>query len=135
MCCILHNQSSILYADYHCSNKTIFTLSTHASTIGTTSANSLDSDLGCTLRVNFDNVTLMSHKVALRSQKPCQYNNCSKTNGYNIPHDAINEVYIFSIKFIDPPKKKVICSVDRIMNFNRAEPTCYRANFPYASSG
>ena len=57
------------------------------------SANSLESDLRCTPRVYFDIVT---------SQKPCQYNNkfdCSKTNGYNIPQDVINEVYVFSIKY------------------------------------
>ena len=28
-----------------------------------------------------------------------------------------------------------IYSVDRIMDFNRAEPTCCRTNFPYLSSG
>ena len=56
--------------------------------IETAFANSVESDLGCTSRVYFDNVTLTS-------QKPCQYNNkfdCSETNGYNIPQDAINEV-------------------------------------------
>ena len=40
--------------------------------------NSVQSDLGCTSRIYFDNVTLMS-------QKPCQPNNkcdCTKTNGY-----------------------------------------------------
>ena len=34
--------------------------------IGTVSANSVDSDLGCTSRVYFDNVTLTSNK-------PCQH--------------------------------------------------------------
>ena len=46
--------------------------------IGTTSANFVESDLGCTSRVYFDNVTLTS-------QKPCQHNNkgdCSETHGY-----------------------------------------------------
>ena len=45
--------------------------------IGTVSANSVESDLGCTSRVYFDNVTLTS-------QKPCQHNincDCSETNG------------------------------------------------------
>ena len=28
-----------------------------------------------------------------------------------------------------------IYSVDRIMDFNKAEPTCYGTNFPYTSSG
>ena len=36
--------------------------------IETTSANSVESDLGCTSRVYFDNVTLTS-------EKPCQHNN------------------------------------------------------------
>ena len=57
--------------------------------IGTASTNSVESDLGCTSRFYFDNVTLMSHNVTLTSQKPCQYNNkfdCSITEGINIPH-------------------------------------------------
>ena len=61
--------------------------------IRTASANSVESDLGCTLRVFFDNVTLTSHNVMLTSQKLCQSNNmfdCSETNGYNIPEDIIN---------------------------------------------
>ena len=44
-------------------------------------ANSMEPNLGCTMRVYFDNVMLMS-------QKPCQHNNkfdCCETNGYNIP--------------------------------------------------
>ena len=46
--------------------------------------NSVESDLGCTSRIYFDNVTLTLHNVTLASQKPCQHNNkCdrSKTNG------------------------------------------------------
>ena len=53
--------------------------------IGTASANSVESDLGCTSRIFFDNVTLALHNVRLTSQKPCQNNNkwdCSKRNGY-----------------------------------------------------
>ena len=53
--------------------------------IGTASANSMESDLGCMSRVYFDNVTLLSHNWMLTSQKPCQYNNkfgCSDTNGH-----------------------------------------------------
>ena len=49
--------------------------------IGTTSANSVESDPGSTSMVYFVEVTLTS-------QKPCQHNNkcdCSKTNGHNIP--------------------------------------------------
>ena len=67
--------------------------------IGTAFANSVESDLGCTSRVYFDNVTLTSHNMMLMSQKPCQYNNkfdCIETNGNNIPQDAINEVMVFS---------------------------------------
>ena len=47
--------------------------------------NSVGSDLGCTSRIYFDNVTLALFYVTLTSQKTCQHNNkrdCSKTNGY-----------------------------------------------------
>ena len=50
----------------------------HQLSIGTASANSVESDLGCTSRIYFDNVTLTLHK-------PRQHNNmcdCSKKNGY-----------------------------------------------------
>ena len=40
--------------------------------VRTASANSMESDLGCTLRVYFDNVMLMSHNLTLTAQKPCQ---------------------------------------------------------------
>ena len=49
--------------------------------------NSVESDLGCTSMIYFDNVTLTLHNVTLMSQKPCQHNNkcdCSKTNGYSV---------------------------------------------------
>ena len=72
------------------------------SSIGTDSANSVESELGCTSRVYFDNVMLPSHTVTLTSQKLCQYSDkfdCSETNGYSITQDAINEVYVFSIKY------------------------------------
>ena len=55
----------------------------------------MDSDLGCTSRVYFDNLTVTSYNITLTSQKPCQYNNkfdCNETNDCNIPQDAINEV-------------------------------------------
>ena len=68
------------------------------SSIGTASANSVESDLGCTPRVYFDYVMLTSHYVMVTSQKPFQCNDkfdCSETNGYNIRHDALNEVYVF----------------------------------------
>ena len=47
--------------------------------------NSIESDLGCTSRINFDSVTLKLYDVTLTSHKPCQPNNkcnCSKTNEY-----------------------------------------------------
>ena len=53
--------------------------------IGTASANSMESDLGSTSRIFFDYVTLTLHNDTLTSQKPCQHNNkcdCSKTIGY-----------------------------------------------------
>ena len=53
--------------------------------IETASANSVESDLGCTSRIYFDNVTMTLHNVTLTSQTPCERNNkcdCSKTNGY-----------------------------------------------------
>ena len=64
---------------------------------GTALANSMESDLGCTLRIYFDNVTLMLHNVTLTSQKPCQHKNkcdCSKTNGYK----CLKFIF-FSIKY------------------------------------
>ena len=60
--------------------------------LGTASANSVDSDLGYTSSVYFDNVTLTSHTVKLTAQKIFHYNNkfdCIETNGYNIPDDTI----------------------------------------------
>ena len=71
--------------------------------IATASANSVEPDLGCTSRIYFDNMTLTS-------QKPCQHNNkcdCSKKT-------VINEVS-FDKTF----------PVIKIMDFNRAKPTCY----------
>ena len=61
---------------------------------------------------------------------------CSKINGFNIQQYATDGNHLFSIKY---PKAQIkinfIYSVDRTMDFNRAEPTCHRTNFPYASSG
>ena len=57
--------------------------------------NSVESGIECTLRIYSDSVTLTLHNLTLTSQKPCQYNNmfdCSETNGYKIPPDALNEV-------------------------------------------
>ena len=36
--------------------------------------NSMESDLGCTFRIYFDNVTLMLHNMTLMSQKTWQHN-------------------------------------------------------------
>ena len=58
------------------------------------SAKIVESDLGFTSSVYFDNVKLKSLHVTQMSQKPSQYNNkfdCSETNDYNIPQDALNE--------------------------------------------
>ena len=66
--------------------------------IRTASGNSMESDLGCTSRVYFDNVTLTLHNVARASHKACKYINkfdCSETNGYNISQYAINEFVVF----------------------------------------
>ena len=57
---------------------------TRKTSIGTASANSVESDLGCTSMIYFDNVTLTLHSVTLTSQKPYQHNNkcdCRKANG------------------------------------------------------
>ena len=59
---------------------------------------SVELNLGCTSRIYFDNVTLTKHNLTLTSQKICQYNNkfdCSKSKGYNLSQDAINEAYFF----------------------------------------
>ena len=53
--------------------------------IGTVSVNSVESDLGFTSRVYFDNVTLALQNATLTSQKPYQNSNkcnCSNTNAY-----------------------------------------------------
>ena len=64
--------------------------------IGTASANSVESDLGCTSRIYFDNVTLTY-------QKPCQHDNkcdCSKTNGYKCSLCFFNKISLFE-KYIN----------------------------------
>ena len=72
--------------------------------------------------------------VTLTSQKPCKLNNkcdCNKTKGYKWSLYFFNiEKYINFIYSAD-----LIFRIIRIINFNRAEPTCYITNFPYASSG
>ena len=54
--------------------------------IGTASANSVESDLGCSPRIYFDNVALTIHYVTLTSHKQHQHNNmcdCSKQTVIN----------------------------------------------------
>ena len=78
------NQHAVFYFYFYHVAGTIHGVRSTQFAIGTTSANSVESDLGCTSTVYFDN-------VALTSQKLCQRNNkfdCSETNGY-IPQDAI----------------------------------------------
>ena len=61
--------------------------------------NSVQSDLGCTSRIFFDNtgdnVTLTLYYVALTSYNPCYHNNKSDSSNTN----GLNEVYVFSIKY------------------------------------
>ena len=65
-------------------------------TSGTASTNSMESDLGCTSRIYFDNVTLTLHNVTLTSQN----------HDNTIPsvivakQTVINEVYVFFEKYI-----------------------------------
>ena len=82
--------------------------------------NSVESDHGCASRIYFDNA---GDNVTLTSQKPCLHNNkfdCSKTNG-------LTEVYGFGLMVM-------VFRMIRIIDFNRAEASCDRTNFPYASS-
>ena len=103
----------------------------------------VESDHGCTSRNYFDtagdNLTLALYNVMLTSQKPCLHNNkcdCSKTKGLN---EAIKYCYsdillkrhkLHSFRLINSSFRII-----RIIDFNRAEPTCYRTNFPYAHTG
>ena len=105
-----------------------------AGPIRTALANSVESDLGCTSRIYFDNVTLILHNVTLKSQKPCQHNNkcdCSKTNSYKLSYShilfKIHKLHLFCWLNFSSNKKKWI--------FTGLKPTCYRTNFPYTSSG
>ena len=104
------------------------------SAVGTASTNAVESDLRCTSSIYFDNVTLSLHNVTLTVQLG-QYNNkfnCSETNGYNIPQMKF-QVFFKKISlllyFIEKNPINFIYSVERIMDFNRAEPTCYRTFF------
>ena len=87
------------------------------------------------LFMDFDNVTLTS-------QKPCLHNNkliYSEINGCNIPQytslkrRCYSDIFLKKINFIYPADKTF--RIIRIIDFNRAEPTCYRTNFHCAISG
>ena len=103
--------------------------------------NSLESYLGCTSRIYFDRVVLTLHNAMLTSQKSCQHNNKCDA----VKQTVINEGYVISIKYRKSyfywKNISFIYSADKmfrvikIMDFNRADHTCYRTNFPYASSG
>ena len=104
--------------------------------IRTSSANSLETDLGCTSRINFDNVTLKLHNVTLMSQKPCQHNNkcdfrkkvINKVYGFSRYSDALlkNHNFIYSVE--------KAFQVIKIIDLNGIGPTFYSIIFPYASS-
>ena len=83
--------------------------------------NSVESDQGCTSKIYFDNagnkMSLKLYNVTLTSGKQQALLQQSKRL-YNV-----NEVGFFSTKYR--------YSAD----FDRAELTCYRTNFPYTSSG
>ena len=81
------------------------------------------------------------NSVTLTSQEPSQHNNkfdCSKTNGCNIPQYVVKKEDAIAIFY---EEKNFIYPADttfriiRIIDFNRAEPTCYRTNFHCAISG
>ena len=80
------------------------------------------SDLRCTLRIYFDNVTLTLHNVTLMRQKPCQHNNkCdnSKTNSYKWSLGLFNKFYWKIIIFIYSVDKAFL--VNKIIDFNRLQ--------------
>ena len=63
---------------------------------GTTSANSVEPDIGCRSRVYFDN-------VMQKSLKPCQNNNKLTVAKKKFPHSTrcyINEVKVFSVLYL-----------------------------------
>ena len=67
--------------------------------------------------------------MTLTSQKPCWHNNkcdCSKQMAIAIFYWKIHKLIYSADKTF---------RIKRMIDFNRAGPTCYRTNFPYASSG
>ena len=89
----------------------------------------MESDLGCTLRIYFDNVMLNLHNVTLTSQKPCQHNNncdCSKTK-------LINEVYVFSNKIVIFYLKMHKINLFCCLNFSGSQKNGLIGQSPHAS--
>ena len=75
--------------------------------IGTVSVNSVESDLGCTSRIYFDNMMPMLHNVTLMAQEPCKHNNkCdySKIKFMFFNHSVIRSLNIVFISAhrVDP---------------------------------
>ena len=78
--------------------------------------------------------TLTLHNETITSQKPCQHNkrcDCSKTNGYKW-----SLCFVFMIFYWKMHKLHLFCwqkpfLVIRKMDFNRAEPTCYRTKYDF----
>ena len=102
--------------------------------IGTASANS-ESDLGCTSRTFFDNgginVMLTLYNVTLRHRNHVN----TITSVIAAKQTVINEAYVIE-KYITSYILLIKhFQIIRMIDFNRAEPTCYRTYFPYASSG
>ena len=87
--------------------------------------NSVESDLGCTSRIYFGNLTLTLHKVMLTSQKNNQHNNkyyCSKTNGYEWILWGFYEKSKNFIYYVDKT-----FAIIKIMDLNGTGPICYSA--------
>ena len=69
--------------------------------------NSVESDLGCTSRIYFDNVRLSLHNVTLTSPKSCQHAN-TIASVIAAKQTVIIEVYVFSVKY---------CYIEKYINF------------------
>ena len=85
---------------------------------------SVKSDLGCTSRIYLDNVTPTS-------QKPCEHTIKSVIAA---KQTARNEVYVFYSDILLNFIKLFFILLIKLLDLNRAEPTCYRTSIPYGSS-
>ena len=65
----------------------------HFRPLGTASANSMESDLGCTSSIYFNNVTLTLHNVTLTSQNHAN----TMTSAIAAEQTFINDVYAIAI--------------------------------------